>query len=116
MVRAVGHTDCHARGATIEGTSGSAKASVPISEVRSRDRRLPRLRLGIDAPRPRQAEERYAVPAPVASDVRVEHDWHNTRDPENIAVQLEQAAILFVGVVDRKNESDWSNTMFLRIS
>ena len=44
-------------------------------------------------------------------DERVEHDGYNTQDPENVAVQVEQAAILFVGVLDRLTPSAWATTM-----
>jgi hypothetical protein len=41
-------------------------------------------------------------------DERVTDDGYNKQDPRDVAVQIEQASILFVGLLDRLTEADWS--------
>lgn len=47
-------------------------------------------------------------PLPMGRDERVEDDGYNEQDRHNVAVQLEQSAILFVGLLDRLTESEWA--------
>ena len=47
-------------------------------------------------------------------DERVEHDGYNEQDPRNVAVQVEQAALLFVGVLERLGTTDWDEAIAYR--
>ena len=47
-------------------------------------------------------------PLPMGRDERVDDDGYNEQDPQNVAVQLEQSAILFVGLLDRLSEAEWT--------
>jgi hypothetical protein len=55
-------------------------------------------------------------PLPMGRDERVIHDGYNTQNLDDVAVQLQQSAILFVGVLDRLSDSDWSTTMTYGLS
>ncbi len=48
---------------------------------------------------------------PMGRDERVEHDGYNEQDPRNVAIQVEQAALLFVGVLDRLGTADWDQSI-----
>lgn len=46
-------------------------------------------------------------PLPMGRDERVSDDGYNEQDPRDVAVQLEQSSILFVGLLGRLTEADW---------
>jgi hypothetical protein len=46
-------------------------------------------------------------PFPMGRDERVLHDGYNEQDPLDVAVQLEQSAILFTGLLDRLAPLEW---------
>lgn len=44
---------------------------------------------------------------PMGCDERVVHDGYNEQQPSNVALQVEQAALLFVDLVQRLRPSEW---------
>ncbi|MFJ4776265.1 DinB family protein [Streptomyces sp. NPDC088762] len=44
-------------------------------------------------------------------DERVEHDGYSQQKPADVARQLQDAALLFSGVLDRLSPSDWERTL-----
>jgi hypothetical protein len=44
---------------------------------------------------------------PMGRDERVEHDGYNEQHTDDVAVQVEQAAILFIGVLARLGSAEW---------
>jgi hypothetical protein len=49
--------------------------------------------------------------APMGRDERVDHDGYATQDPDDVARQLGDAALLFAHVLDRLDASDWERTV-----
>jgi hypothetical protein len=47
-------------------------------------------------------------------DERVEHDGYGEQRPADVAVQVEQAALLFGGVLGRLGPADWGLTLGYR--
>jgi hypothetical protein len=47
-------------------------------------------------------------------DERVEHDGYNEQRPEDVAVEVEHAALLFAGVLGRLDAADWGLTIGYR--
>jgi hypothetical protein len=54
--------------------------------------------------------EETPQPAPMGRDERVEHDGYAEQDPADVARQLNDAAALFAGVLDRLG-GDWDRTL-----
>ena len=48
-----------------------------------------------------------AEPLPMGRDERVAHDAYNEQQPRNVAVQVEQTALLFVDLLERLSPTDW---------
>ncbi len=48
---------------------------------------------------------------PMGRDVRVEHDGYGHQDPEDVARQLDDAALLFANVLGRLDDAGWSRTV-----
>ncbi|HEY8527856.1 MAG TPA: DinB family protein [Acidimicrobiales bacterium] len=48
---------------------------------------------------------------PMGRDERVEHDGYADQRPADVAVQVEQAALLFAGVLARLGPGDWDRTV-----
>lgn len=51
---------------------------------------------------------------PMGRDERVEHDGYNDQHPTDVALQVEQSALLFDGVLNRLNPDDWDRTIIYR--
>jgi hypothetical protein len=51
---------------------------------------------------------------PMGRDERVEHDGYDEQDPRDVAVQVEQSARLFEGVLRRLGPDDWDLTIGYR--
>lgn len=51
------------------------------------------------------------VCAPMGRDERVEHDGYASQDPEDVARQLTDAALLFANVLDRLGADDWAREL-----
>ena len=44
-------------------------------------------------------------------DERVDHDGYADQDPDDVARQLRDAALLFANVLDRLGDADWERTL-----
>jgi DinB superfamily len=110
-----------AAGAAI--VAGAAEIAVLISAGDVRTRRAPRTWsaleyachvrdvLLVQRERVLQARrEETPQPAPMGRDERVEHDGYAEQDPADVARQLNDAAALFAGVLDRLGV-DWDRTL-----
>ncbi len=110
-----------AAGAAI--VAGAAEIAVLISAGDVRTRRVPqtwsaleyachvRDVLLVQRERVLQARrEDTPQPAPMGRDERVEHDGYAEQDPVDVARQLNDAAALFAGVLDRLGV-DWDRTL-----
>jgi hypothetical protein len=51
------------------------------------------------------------TPPPMGRDERVEHDGYAIQNPDDVARQLQDAALLFGNVLDRLDESSWDRTI-----
>ncbi len=51
------------------------------------------------------------VAHPMGRDTRVEHDGYASQRPADVARQLQDAALLFAGVLDRLSPTDWERTL-----
>jgi hypothetical protein len=51
---------------------------------------------------------------PMGRDERVDHDGYNDQKPVDVALQLEQSALLFAGVLNRMEAADWEKTIVYR--
>jgi hypothetical protein len=51
------------------------------------------------------------TPAPMGRDERAEHDGYAGQNPDDVARQLQDAALLLGNVLDRLDESSWARTI-----